>query len=71
LTMPIDLKHKILNQFILINIDLMSLFIIGSVSRITSKIVHHIARNSQYKSVTIGDLLPSYDFHNRFYRLQK
>lgn len=49
----------------------MSLFIVGSVSRITSNIVHHLAKNSLYKSVTIADLLPAYDFHHRFYRLQK
>lgn len=49
----------------------MSLFIVGSVSRITSNIVHHLAKNSQYKAITIGDLLPSYDYHHRFYRLQR
>lgn len=49
----------------------MSLFIIGSVSRITSSIIHHISKNSQFKSVTVADLLPSYDYHHRFYRLQK
>lgn len=49
----------------------MSLFIVGSVSRITSNIVHQIAKTSLYRSVTIADLLPTYDFHHRFYRLQK
>lgn len=49
----------------------MSLFIIGSVSRITSNIVHQIAKTNQYKSITIADLLPTYDYHHRFYRLQK
>ena len=49
----------------------MSLFIVGSVSRITSNIVHQLAKNPHFKSVTIADLLPSYDYHYRFYRLQK
>lgn len=49
----------------------MSLFIIGSVSRVTSNIVHHLAKNSKYTAVTIADILPVYDFHNRFYRLQR
>ena len=49
----------------------MSLFIIGSVSRITSNIVLQLAKNNQYKSITIADILPTYDFHHRFYRLQR
>lgn len=49
----------------------MSLFIVGSVSRVTSKIIHHLAKNSQYKAITIADVLPTYDYHHRFYRLQK
>lgn len=49
----------------------MSLFIIGSVSRVTSNIVHHLAKHGTYTSVTIADLLPCYEFHHRFYRLQR
>ena len=49
----------------------MSLLIIGSCSRITSKIVQSLARNQQYTRITIGDLLPTYNFHNRYYRLRK
>lgn len=48
----------------------MSLFIIGSVSRVTSNIVFQLAKSGQYKSVTIADILPTYSFHSRFYRLQ-
>lgn len=48
----------------------MSLFIIGSVSRVTSNIIHHLAKHGTYKSVTIADLLPAYEYHSRFYRLQ-
>lgn len=49
----------------------MSLFIIGSTSRITSAIIHQLARNKQYSAITIGDLLPAYEYHHRFYRLQR
>lgn len=49
----------------------MSLFIIGSVSRVTSNIVHQLSKNKQYSSITIGDLLPNYQYHHRFYRLQR
>lgn len=49
----------------------MSLFIIGSASRVTSNIVMQLAKNAQYSSVTIADLLPSYDNYHRYYRLQK
>ena len=49
----------------------MSLFIVGSCSRITSNIIQTLARNKQYESITIGDLIPTYSFHNRYYRLRK
>lgn len=49
----------------------MSLFIIGSANRVTANIVLQLARNGQYSSVTIGDLLPAYEHHHRFYRIQK
>lgn len=49
----------------------MSLFIIGSVSRVTSNIVLQLARNAQYSRITIADLLPRYEFHHRYYRLQR
>lgn len=49
----------------------MSLFIIGSANRVTANIVLQLARNAQYSSITIADLLPSYEHHHRFYRLQR
>lgn len=49
----------------------MSLFILGSVSRITSNIVLQLAKNRQYKAITISDPLPCYSYHHRFYRLQR
>lgn len=49
----------------------MSLYLIGSVSRVTSNIITQLARNKQYASVTIADLLPSYNNMNRYYRLQQ
>ena len=49
----------------------MSLYIVGSCSKITRNIVLQLAKNNQYKNITIGDMLPVYEFHNRFYTLQK
>lgn len=49
----------------------MSLFIIGSASRVTSNIVLQLAKNKQYSAITIADLLPSYDNYHRIYKLQK
>lgn len=49
----------------------MSLFIIGSVSRITSNIILQLSQNNQYQKITVLDPLPTYDYHHRFYRLQQ
>jgi hypothetical protein len=49
----------------------MSLFIIGSVSRVATNLIHHLSKHGKYSSVTIADPLPQYSFHQRFYRLQK
>lgn len=49
----------------------MSLYIVGSVSRVTSHIIKQLAANKLYSSITVGDLLPSYHFHQRYYRLQQ
>lgn len=49
----------------------MSLFVVGSVSRITSNIVTRLAQEGKFSTITIADLLPSYEYHNRFYRLQR
>lgn len=49
----------------------MSLLIVGSASKITQNIVHQLARNNVYKSITITDLLPTYCFHSRYYQLKK
>lgn len=49
----------------------MSLFIIGSTSRVTSHIVTQLAKNGQYKNITISDLLPAYNNFYRYYRLQR
>lgn len=49
----------------------MSLLIVGSCSRVTQGLVHLLARQQAYQQITILDLLPTYHFHHRFYRLQK
>lgn len=49
----------------------MSLFIVGSVSRVTANIITELARRGAYSSITVGDLLPHYHFHHRFYQLQQ
>lgn len=49
----------------------MSLLIIGSCSRATQNIVAALAQKQLYKQITIMDLLPTYNFHQRFYSLQK
>ena len=49
----------------------MSLLIVGSCSRVTQNIVKLLAQRQQYQNITILDLLPLYDFHLRFYNLQK
>lgn len=49
----------------------MSLYIVGSCSRITRNIVLQLAKNKQYSQITIGDLLPVYEFHERFYQLKR
>jgi hypothetical protein len=49
----------------------MSLYIIGSCSKITRNIVLELSKNNQYKNITIGDLLPVYDFHSRYYQLRR
>lgn len=52
-------------------ISIMSLLIVGSCSRVTQGLVQHLASQKTYEKITILDLLPVYDFHYRFYRLQK
>lgn len=49
----------------------MSLVIVGSCSKITQNIVLALARHNLYQKITISDLLPTYDFHRRFYRLSR
>ena len=49
----------------------MSLLIVGSCSKITQNIVLAIAKQSLYQSIVIRDVLPTYDFHNRFYKLKR
>jgi hypothetical protein len=49
----------------------MSLLIVGSTSKITQNIVLQLARLNLYKSITISDLLPTYHFHQRYYRLRR
>lgn len=48
----------------------MSLLIVGSCSRVTQGVVHSLAKLQQYQTITILDLLPFYNFHQRFYNLQ-
>ncbi len=48
----------------------MSLFIVGSCSKITRNIILQLAKNNQYQQITIGDLLPTYNFHQRYYKLR-
>ena len=52
-------------------ISLMSLLIVGSCSKVTSNLVLALARSGLYSSITIADLLPLYDHHQRYYRLRK
>jgi uncharacterized protein YgbK (DUF1537 family) len=49
----------------------MSLIIVGSCSKITQNIVLALAKQSLYKKITVSDLLPTYDFHRRYYRLRR
>jgi hypothetical protein len=49
----------------------MSLLIVGSTSRITQHIILQLSKLNAYKSITVSDLLPSYEYHNRYYRLRK
>ena len=48
----------------------MSLLIVGSCSRVTQSVVTSLAKLQQYQNITILDLLPVYNFHQRFYNLQ-
>lgn len=47
------------------------MIIVGSCSRVTQNIVLAAAKQSLYKKITISDLLPTYDFHRRYYRLRR
>lgn len=47
----------------------MSLIIVGSCSKITQNIILALSKQSLYKKITVSDLLPTYDFHKRYYRL--
>lgn len=49
----------------------MSLLIVGSCSRVTSNIILSLARKNLYQSITIADLLPLYDHHQRYYKLRR
>jgi hypothetical protein len=49
----------------------MSLFIVGSCSKITRNIVLQLVKNNQYNQITIGDVLPHYDLHQRYYQLRR
>ena len=48
----------------------MSLFVIGSCSKITNNILLSLAKQNIYKSITIGDLLPHHSCFNRYYFLK-
>jgi len=48
----------------------MSLLIIGSCSKITQNIVLHLGKTQTYSRITISDLLPTYSFHKRYYKLR-
>ena len=49
----------------------MSLLIVGSCSRVTQNVVLALAKANLYQSVTIADLLPYYELHNRYYHLRR
>ena len=49
----------------------MSLLIVGSCSRVTQGIVTRLTQLQLYQNITILDLLPTYHFHHRYYRLRK
>jgi hypothetical protein len=49
----------------------MSLLIVGSCSRVTQNLILKVGQTQSHKSVTILDLLPTYNYHQRYYQLQK
>lgn len=49
----------------------MSLAIVGSCSKVTQNIVLAAAKQGNYSKITISDLLPTYCFHQRFYKLKR
>jgi hypothetical protein len=49
----------------------MSLLIVGSCSRVTQNIILAASKQNLYKKITVADLLPTYDFHRRYYRLRR
>ena len=49
----------------------MSLFLLGSCSKLTSSIVKHLASQNIYRQIVIGDILPSYSLFKRFYSLKE
>lgn len=49
----------------------MSLFLLGSCSKLTSSIVKHLATQNIYRKIIIGDILPSYSLFKRFYSLKQ
>ena len=46
-----------------------SLLVVGSCSRALQSIIE--LSGSAFSKITIADLLPHYDLHRRFYRLQR
>lgn len=49
----------------------MSLFIVGSCSRITSGIVANLVSKNLYGKIVIGDIFPTYCAFQRYYKLRE
>lgn len=49
----------------------MSLFIVGSLSRITRGIINTLVQRNLYGKIIVGDLFPTYAAFQRYYRLRE
>ena len=49
----------------------MSLFIVGSCSRLTRGIINTLVQRNLYGKIIVGDLFPTYPAFQRYYRLRE
>lgn len=49
----------------------MSLFIVGSCSRLTRGIIGSLVQRNLYNKIVVGDLFPTYESFQRYYRLRE